>query len=396
MADDSKALQEREHQRFGRIWNFLRPLAVPIIKRIFHYDCDDLRDVPGPYLLLSNHNADLDPALVGMSAWHQSYFVASEHLVRAGRLGDFLTKNFGLILHVKGKTAAGSALGIMRTLKAGHNVILFPEGTRSFNGLTGYMSPATGKLARRSGASLVTFRLEGLYLTNPRWGKGIRKGRSYGHVVHVYSPAELKAMTDAQVQAAIERDLFEDAYATQAARPGGPVAFKGENLAEGLESTLFCCPGCGRIGVATTTGDEYRCDCGFHATYEATGYLTCSDGQTRTVTQWDAYDRERLRELLAEAGDAPLFSDTLHIVEVDEAANAQLREFDAKVSAYPQYIEVGDKRILADDLEGIAIIGRNHTVVHLTDGGKHYEVDGASAFSALKYLYLFDLWKKER
>ena len=57
---------------------------------------------------------------------------------------------------------------------------------------------------------------------------------------------------------------------------------------------------------------------------------------------------------------------------------------------------MGDKRILADDLEGIAIIGRNHTVVHLTDGGKHYEVDGASAFSALKYLYLFDLWKKER
>ena len=67
-------------------------------------------------------------------------------------------------------------MAVMRRLRKGGSVAIFAEGNRSFNGLTGDILPATGKLARSSGASLVTFRFSGGYLSSPRWcGSRVRR-----------------------------------------------------------------------------------------------------------------------------------------------------------------------------------------------------------------------------
>ena len=73
----------------------------------------------------------------------------------------------------------------------------------------------TGKLVRNSGATLVTYRLEGNYLSAPRWGKGTRRGKINARLVGVYPPEELKKMKPDEITALINKDIFEDAWERQ-------------------------------------------------------------------------------------------------------------------------------------------------------------------------------------
>ena len=76
---------------------------------------------------------------------------------------------------------------------------MMAEGNRSFSGETGFISPNTASLARKSGAGLITYRLHGGYLVNPRWSKEVRKGPVWGEVTGQYTHEELSAMNDAQI-----------------------------------------------------------------------------------------------------------------------------------------------------------------------------------------------------
>ena len=47
------------------------------------------------------------------------------------------------------------------------------------------------------------------------------------------------------------------------------------------------------------------------------------------------------------------------------------------------------------DILGMTIYSRNVLVFHTLSDSRHYEVRGNLMFSALKYLYLYDIMKKE-
>ena len=49
------------------------------------------------------------------------------------------------------------------------------------------------------------FRLEGAYLSLPRWGKHICRGAVRGHPVGCYSPEQLKELSPGEINALIER-----------------------------------------------------------------------------------------------------------------------------------------------------------------------------------------------
>ena len=51
------------------------------------------------------------------------------------------------------------------------NVCVFPEGNRTWDGVTAKFLPSIGKLARSSGASLVTYKLTGGYFASPLGGQ---------------------------------------------------------------------------------------------------------------------------------------------------------------------------------------------------------------------------------
>ena len=151
---------------------------------------------------------------------------------------------FEPIANRKGTADTVTGMKTIRALREGKNVCLFPEGQKSFDGRTGQINIATGKLVKASKASLITYKLEGGYFTTPRWGYGIRKGKMYGSIVNIYTKEDLDKLSPEEITDLIKKDLWEDAYQRQSENP---IAYKGKNLAKGLEHAFCICPKCKKI-----------------------------------------------------------------------------------------------------------------------------------------------------
>ena len=376
-----------ELKRHRAVFKIVPAIAL-FLKYRFNYTYDSLEDIEGPYLLLANHNLELDPAVVGVAAKKHLYFVASEHIMRKGFGTWALMTFFKPIIHQKGKQGMNTIKEMLKRLKEGHSVCIFPEGNRSFNGLTGEILPSIGKVAKISGAKLITYRVEGGYLTQPRWSTTLRKGKMRGRLVKVYTPEELKKMTDDQIIEAICTDLHEDAYATQSQER---VAFKGKNLALGMESTVFACPKCKQIGTMHTDADHLYCDCGFKAKYDVYGELTDAEGQKYNLTGLDQMQRQILEEKVQNATEAvALFNDQVTVYEIDKEHNL-IGTRQETLTAYVDKIQIGEKEIPISDVQGLAIVSRNNMILHVKGLDGHLEIKSDISFSALKYLYLYEL-----
>ncbi len=378
---EARARQADPRKRHVFLWRLLRPLARFIVWLRFGYRAVQ-SDVKGPFLLVSNHVTNWDPILAGASFREQVYFVASEHILRSGAAGKLIAWAQDPIPRQKSGGAAGTVLAMMRRLRQGYNVAVFPEGNRTWDGVTGHFLPSIGKLARTSGASLVTYRLTGGYFASPRWsGDSARRGRMEGRVVKVYSPEELKAMTPAAINEAITRDLHEDAYAR--ARKN-PIRFRGRRLAEHLETLLFLCPRCGSSALRSKD-DQVRCwKCGFTFRYLPTGFLAGEDLPYDNIRDWNAWQTGEILRMCDEAGDDPIFTDGG--VKTDEVLFASDTRSVGKgeMRLFRDRLELPGVTVPLPELTGMALMGPQDLYVSTED--HHYLVRSNLVRCMVKYL----------
>lgn len=276
----------------------LRAITRPYLWLRFGFRVRVCRPPDGPYLLYANHLTNMDQFMLSAAFPRQMYFVASEHLLRRG-FGKLMRLLMDPIIRLKARTDADAALDILRRLRAGYNVCVFIEGERSYDGCTEWIPDSAAHLAKLSGATLVTFRLENAYFSEPRWARHVRRGPVSGRMQRCYTPRQLAAMTREEVLAAIRRDLWLDAYAEQLAQPR---RFRGPRLAEYLETTLFLCPRCGGCGTLRSKGDRFACSCGLALRYTPYGMLEAEAGAEApfaTVRDWYAWQKRRLADLAA-------------------------------------------------------------------------------------------------
>lgn len=388
-------LQKRNARMFNIIRNaivfrIVRLISIPLSKYCFRYSYQKIPKIKGPVLLLGNHNTDLDPLLLGIAAKRSVAFVATENVVRMGFLGRLILRYCNPILQIKGMQGTATVRSILSRTKNGESVAFFPEGNRSFNGITCPIPPATGKLAKACGATLVTYRFVGGYFSQPRWGKGLRKGKVTGQVGGVYTPDMLASMTNEEVNEVIARDLYVDAYEQQKIKP---VAFIGKRPAECLESMLFMCPECGGIGTLKSEGDTVSCACGYTAKYTEYGYIEDTSGTAKTITELDSWQRSKLTELVDTGSEDRLFADEIEFTVIGKD-HKPVSDNVVTLAAYRDRLTAGDTEMRFDEIDGFAVNQRNLLLIHLAGSDLHYELSGDFAFNALKYLYLFRTCKK--
>lgn len=366
------------------LYRLLLKLTKKTMYALFRSDMETLKDVPQPYLLLSNHTTDFDCAFIAVASQAPVSFVATENILRMGLLGHLATKLFHPIVHYKGTMGITTSKHILKAMRDGKNVAMFPEGNRSFNGATCPIPPATAKLARMSRGTLVTYRLEGGYLSSPRWASTLRKGQIRGRVAGVYTPEMLKAMTAEEIQTAIEKDLQTNAYEEQYRRP---TVFQGRKRAEYLESTIFLCPVCERIGTLKSHGNHLSCGCGFTAEFDEYGVLKTSQG-SYTVPELDEKQKRIIEKICKKPSDVCLFSDEVKERFINEKHKADDSR-NVVFCAYSDRFIAGDMVIPFEKITGISINQRNLLLLHITDMSGHWEFSGSPSFNALKFLYLY-------
>lgn len=311
---EKKQISEKDHVRHVKVWKFLVALLTPFITHKFNLKAEQC-NVEGPCIIIPNHVSNWDPLIVAISfKKKQMYYVASEHIFRWGFVSKLLEYFLAPIARRKASVGSDTVMAILRHVRAGHSICIFAEGQATWNGVSNEVFSATGKMVKSSGASLVTYKTEGGYLSDPRWGKTLRKGKVKGYVVNVYSPEQLKDMTPQQINDAINADIYEDAWERQCIEKQG---FKGKDLAVGMERGLFMCPECGKIGTLKTEGDRVSCNCGFNVRYTAEGLFEPAQ-PFENFAQWDKWQHEKLKQRDFEHGEELFGDEGIVLVKVTQ------------------------------------------------------------------------------
>ncbi len=385
------------------VYKILRIVINPILKKKLNYSYVKYFPTSRPYIVLANHNTDYDPLLLSLAFPDQIYYVASEHIFRWGLISKIINFLVAPIPRVKGTTEIQTVMSILKRLKAGANVCMFAEGNRSFSGETDQIPVSTGKLIKKSGVSLITFRFDGGYFTSPRWSKFLRKGKMEGRVVKEYSPEELKSMTAEEVNSAIKKDLYVDAYEEQ---KKNPISYEGENLAENIETALYLCPKCDRIATIKSEGDKLFCDCGLDLKYNTYGYLISNNNDKppfETVLDWIRFQDIRLKEEMERIKNLPpneiIYSDENQTLwKANRGKNKLIGK--GTLCLYNNRLvfnseDEGKYTFEFKDLSDLGVIGQM-VIAFATNDRQAYEIKSDHPRSALKYREIIKYLKGQK
>ena len=366
-------------RRHKLCWRIAYDLLRPAIEHIFHLVHEDA-DPAGPCLVIANHVTDFDPLLVAMSFPRTDlYFVASEHLFRKGLISRLLFWAMAPISRRKGSQGTDTVKACLRHLKEGHAVCIFAEGDACWDGRSAEIFPATGKLARVSGASLLTYRLEGGYLTKPRWSKTLRRGKILGHPVACYTLEQLKTMRADEITEQINRDIFEDAWQRQREEH---VKYRGKRLAESLELALFCCPHCRRFGTLHSRDDRISCACGLSLRYGEDGFFSPPE-PFATLADWEDWQQEELRNRQAEP-DTLLFSDGPVVLSRVEGGHREEKKGSGLLVLYPEILRFNEMSFSLNKIGSMAMVQKK--LLLFSCGDEYYELRAEGDINLRKYL----------
>jgi 1-acyl-sn-glycerol-3-phosphate acyltransferase len=126
----------------------------------------------GPAILASNHSSYLDPPLVGVCCRKDVYFLARKSLFERPVIGPLIAQ-LNTVPVDRDRGDVGAVRAMIKLLKSGNRVLVFPEGTRSKDGNLQPARAGVGLLIAKSLAPVVPVRVFGSYAALPRSG-GIR------------------------------------------------------------------------------------------------------------------------------------------------------------------------------------------------------------------------------
>lgn len=373
---------DKKHTFFYR---FLRLPVILFLKLRFGYRYEKARDLPQQYIVLSNHATDYDMLFVAAGFPKPMYFLGSEHIARWGLLSKLIRFAFDPIMRPKGASAVAAVKELLRRVRGGANVCMFPEGVRTWDGVTCPIPPSTAKLIRSAGCGLVTYKLEGGYFASPMWGgASVRRGPVYGHPVHIYTPAQISAMSSQQLQQAIEADLFEDAYKRQNAQMH---PYRSKKAAEKLENLLFICPKCLAQDAFQSKGNTVGCACGLQLRYDAFGML--HDAPFRTLKEFSDWQKQQVAAHVAAGETYRACAGELYTVQ----AHAREAAADGPVAMGPDGLRCGDFAVPLESVTDLAMHGQK-TIV-FTACGKYYELILPPQHNVLRFwLYYLEIKKR--
>lgn len=366
------------------IYRFIRPIASALLYFKFKYRKEMAENLPENYIVVANHLTNWDSLFVATAFKKQMYFVASEHLARQ-KYFPVVNALLKPIIRRKGTKAVSTVKEVIKVTRKGGNVAIFAEGDRCWDGISCPIMPATGKMIKSAKCGMVTYRLEGGFFLNPRWSMTMRKGYVAGKMGKVYTKEQVAAMSPEEINEALARDLFEDAYVTQ---EKVQCAYKGKKLAEGMENLLFYCPECGKMDSFISEEDTVTCrECGHSFRYTEYGMLEGT--KFDTIRDFSLWQQQKASDD-ARSG-AAYTAETAKLVEIDMDHN---EVFAAEGAVYldKDKLVCGSEEFLMEDIVELAIHSRSCIV--FTANKKYYEMRAPERVNVYKLTLLYNEYKK--
>lgn len=281
------------------IYRLLKPPVRTYLNRQFNVEVavNPLVGIKGPYLLLGNHVTNEDPILTNAYANRLIRFISGD-ANQDNWLKKYLMSLLESIPFAKNAGDAKSIRALVRHVRLGHPVGLYPEGGRNWDGATDYLVPSTGKLVKLLKVPVYAVISKGGYLSRPRWATHPRKGRLVLEIKQLLCRDGIARKSPEEIQALLEAELAHNDFAWQRKHR---IPFKGKKLAEHIERLLYVCPHCQGVNSLESRGDRFHCrQC--LAEYSINQYgeiLGCP--QFENTAAWNHWQRQRLPSLAKEA-----------------------------------------------------------------------------------------------
>lgn len=155
----------------------------------------------GPVLVAANHQSYLDPLVIGVLYKTEMFYLARKTLLT--RFTRWIYTRWNTIPVDQDRPDMASLKTIIRILKQGQRVLVFPEGERTRDGKLGEAAPGIGLIAAKSAAVIQPVRIEGAREALPRGSARIRFNRI---TVHIGPPIRL---TPAELHAAKGKEDYD-------------------------------------------------------------------------------------------------------------------------------------------------------------------------------------------
>ena len=210
-------MSEREHklppisskrEKSILLWGVAFILA-PLLRLIFRPVPMGIENLPkkGAYILVSNHTSYADPLAMAYFIFVQlgraPHFLAKESLFRIPVFGKLLPHLGQVPIYRQGRSNQDSLVAAKEYLKAGHTIIMFPEGTLTRDPDYWPMRGRSGaiRLAIESGVPVFPVAHHGVEAVLPRYSKSFKPSPFKKVQIQVGPQVDLSGYSAADSQA---------------------------------------------------------------------------------------------------------------------------------------------------------------------------------------------------
>lgn len=313
----------------------------------------------GPCLLLANHSNNYDGLFLQYIIGRTISFVVTDAMFKNKTLGRLMSF-VGYIPKRKHVTDSAAIRQIIRAAKNNEIIGIFPEGGRNWDGKTGDISPATFRLIKMLGIPVVTARIKGSYLSQPRWAETKRRGIVEIEFNIHFADGRIPDLNT--VSQTISSALAHNEALWQNERH---ISYKGKSLVKGLERLLYTCPSCKRIGTLSSTDDRLTCHiCAASYRLDDYGFLHAVNAAAvmESIPAINDWQLSLLTERFIHAGNATtLLTDDGARLYCAKASSLPFEaEADGSLSLSKQSMLIGSRHFETARIHGAAVYFKSH------------------------------------
>ena len=321
---------------------------------------NEIRHAKGPFVVLANHQAAYDFVnLIGLCK-RPMHFVISNSFYSSLPIKGFLSK-IGVIPKQQFQTKPNDIKRMKRVVEAGQPLVIYPAGLMCEDGKSTTIPKGTYKFIKWLNADIYVARVKGTYMAMPKWGSGIRNGKTTMDVYKLFSKEELSQLDVETVRERVEAELLFDAYREQEELK---VIYGKKCNIENLENVLYMCPHCkAEFSMKVLLGNELLCkSCGSVQTSDFYGFLHHTAGpgkEIRYVSDWSQWIFEEVRGQILEGKDH--LSATTKIRMIHPKKNKFVEVGQGKVTLTPEHFLIegvihGEPASISIPIAGIPMI----------------------------------------
>jgi len=275
-----------------------------------------------PYILVANNPSLIDGLLISKFLKYKPIMVSNELQKTSKRNDYFLSKHQYHIF----KKHSGFDIPLIKeihSLLSEKPVLIFPEKHTSFFGNESHIFESLAKLIKKERKDVVVCKINGAYLSNPRWGlMNRRRGLVELNFTTIYKDNQIDNIETSEIIDTLRSKLeYNDFEWNREFKH----FYNPKNRALGLESYLYICPKCLKSQTLSTKKNDIYCsECGHIASFDDFSLINGLDFDD--LVSWDKLQKNELARLANEVvySSGSMYSVDLKTMELSSLGYADL------------------------------------------------------------------------